>query len=280
MSAADRLRRHWPEYLAESAGLAIFMLAASAFATLIEHPALPLRQAVDAPLARRALMGLAMGGTAIALIYSPLGARSGAHLNPATTLAFWRLGKLHGADAAAYVLAQVIGAFAGMLAAAVALDRYLAAPEVHYVATVPGPWGQLAAFAAEVVITFVLLISVLYVSNHPRRSRFTGVVAGSLVALYITVEAPVSGMSLNPARSLAPAVLAAELDSFWIYLFAPPLGMLLAAVAFVSARGEGAVRCAKLHHHSAARCIFHCRFDESPAGGRRSAGLTARGERS
>ena len=280
MSAADRLRRHWPEYLAESAGLAIFMLAASAFATLIEHPALPLRQAVDAPLARRALMGLAMGGTAIALIYSPLGARSGAHLNPATTLAFWRLGKLHGADAAAYVLAQVIGAFAGMLAAAVALDRYLAAPEVHYVATVPGPWGQLAAFAAEVVITFVLLISVLHVSNHPRLSRFTGVVAGSLVALYITVEAPVSGMSLNPARSLAPAVLAAELDSFWIYLFAPPLGMLLAAVAFVSARGEGAVRCAKLHHHSAARCIFHCRFDESPAGGRRSAGLTARGERS
>jgi aquaporin Z len=271
MPAADRLRRHWPEYLAECAGLAVFMCAASGFATLIEHPSLALRQIVDDPLARRALMGLAMGGTAIALIYSPLGARSGAHLNPATTLAFWRLGKLHGADAAAYVLAQVVGAFAGMLAATVTLDRYLAAPEVHYVATVPGPWGHLAAFAAEVVITFVLLTAVLHVSNHPRLSRFTGVVAGSLVALYITVEAPVSGMSLNPARSLAPAVLAAELGSFWIYLVAPPLGMLLAAVAFVSARGAGGVRCAKLHHHSAARCIFHCRFDEIADGDRRSA---------
>ena len=271
MSAADRLRRHWPEYLAESAGLAIFMIAASGFATLIEHPALPLRHAVGDPLARRALMGLAMGGTAVALIYSPLGARSGAHLNPATTLAFWRLGKLHGADAAAYMVAQVIGAFAGMLAAASVLHHYLAAPEVNYVATVPGPWGYLAAFAAEMAITFVLLTAVLHVSNHPRLSRFTGVVAGSLVALYITVEAPVSGMSLNPARSLAPAVLAEELASFWIYLIAPALGMLLAATAFVSARGAGAVLCAKLHHHSAARCIFHCRFDEMASGDRRSA---------
>jgi glycerol uptake facilitator-like aquaporin len=88
-----------------------------------------LRQMVGDPLVQRALMGLAMRGTAIALIYSPLGARSGAHLNPATTLAFWRLGKLHGAAAAAYVLAQVVGACAGMLAAAFALHGYLAAPE-------------------------------------------------------------------------------------------------------------------------------------------------------
>jgi aquaporin Z len=69
-------------------------------------------------------------------------------------------------------------------------------------------------------------------------------------------------MSLNPARSFAPALLAAELDSLWIYFAAPPLGMLLAAEAYVRTRGPGAVFCAKLHHHTSARCIFDCRFDE------------------
>jgi aquaporin Z len=67
-------------------------------------------------------------------------------------------------------------------------------------------------------------------------------------------------MSLNPARSLGPALLAGELDTFWIYLAAPLAGMLLAADVFVRARSLDAVACAKLHHHTAARCIFHCRF--------------------
>jgi aquaporin Z len=237
------------------------MLAASGFASLIEHPASPLRQAIDDAFVRRALMGLAMGGTAIALIYSPIGARSGAHLNPATTLAFWRLGKIDRGDAAGYVASQVSGAFLGMLVAAIVFGRYLGAPEVHYVATVPGRWGAAVALAAEFAIAFALLTAVLHVSNRPRLSRYTGIVAGTLVALYITVEAPVSGMSLNPARSLAPAILADELSSFWIYLIAPPAGMLTAALVYVRARGAGAVFCAKLHHHNRARCIFNCRFE-------------------
>jgi aquaporin Z len=261
MTPVDRLRRHWPEYLAEATGLGLFMISASAFASLIEHPASPLRQAVSDPLVRRALMGLAMGTTATALIYSPMGTRSGAHLNPATTLAFWRLGKLHRGDALGYVTAQVAGALAGMLVAAVVLRRYIAAPEVRYVATVPGPWGPAVAFAAEIAIAFVLLTVVLHVSNHPQRSRYTGVVAGALVALYITFEAPVSGMSLNPARSLAPALLADELSSYWIYLIAPPAGMLAAALVYARTRGLGAVYCAKLHHPGGARCIFNCRYD-------------------
>jgi aquaporin Z len=262
MMPIARVRRHWPEYLAEAAGLGLFMVAASGFASLIEHPASPLRQAIDGPFTRRMLMGLAMGGTAIALIYSPIGARSGAHLNPATTLAFWGLGKIDGGDAAGYVASQVSGAFLGMLVAVMAFSRYLRAPEVHYVATIPGPWGAAAAFAAELVIAFALLTAVLHVSNHPRLSRYTGIVVGAMVTLYIAVEAPVSGMSLNPARSLAPAILADELSSFWIYLTAPPAGMLAAAVLYVRARGSGAVFCAKLHHHNRARCIFNCRFHQ------------------
>jgi aquaporin Z len=101
---------------------------------------------------------------------------------------------------------------------------------------------------------------VLHVSNHRRWSRYTGLCAGALVCVYIAFEAPVSGMSLNPARSLGPAILTRELDTLWIYGAGPLAGMLLAAEAFVRGRGPDAVRCAKLHHHTTARCIFHCRF--------------------
>ena len=167
---------------------------------------------------------------------------------------------MHGVDAAAYIVAQVVGGAAGIAVASLVLSPWIAAPTVHYVATLPGPWGSLAALGAEIAITFVLMTVVLHVSSHARWSRYTGLCAGALVCLYITVEAPVSGMSLNPARSLGPALLTREFDTLWIYGVGPLTGMLLAAEAFVRGRGLHAVRCAKLHHHTAARCIFHCRF--------------------
>jgi aquaporin Z len=260
MSPLTRLRQHWPEYVMEAVGLGLFMIAAAAFATLLEHPTSPVRAAVPLATPRRVLMGLAMGLTAIALIYSPIGARSGAHLNPATTVTFLKLGRMHAIDAAGYVAAQFAGGMGGILIAAWALAPWIASPSVRYVATVPGEWGAAAAFAAEAVITFVLMTVVLHVSNHPRWSRFTGCCAGLLVAVYITFEAPVSGMSMNPARSLGPALLSGDLDSLWIYFAAPAIGMLSAADLFVRARGAQAVFCAKLHHHTSARCIFHCRY--------------------
>jgi glycerol uptake facilitator-like aquaporin len=112
------LTHHWPEYLMEAAGLGIFMLAACTFATLLEHPASPVRQAISDPILRRLLMGLAMGLTAINLIYSPWGKQSGAHLNPSVTLTFWRLGKVASWDALLYIAAQFVGGMTGVLLAA------------------------------------------------------------------------------------------------------------------------------------------------------------------
>src|SRR5947199_287880 len=85
---------HWPEYLIEATCLGLFMLSVCVFGTLFEHPGSPIRQAIGDPLLRRIPMGLAMGLTAIALIYSPFGKRSGAHMNPAVTLTYARLGKI------------------------------------------------------------------------------------------------------------------------------------------------------------------------------------------
>ena len=95
----DALKNHWPEYLIEGACLGLFMISAFSFGTIFEHPVSRLHQALPNPLIRRFLMGLAMGGTAIAIIYSPWRKQSGAYINPSTTLTFFRLGKIKRYDA-------------------------------------------------------------------------------------------------------------------------------------------------------------------------------------
>jgi aquaporin Z len=259
------LADHWPEYAMEALCLGLFMVSAAGFATLLQHPSSPFAGWTASPLVQRIPMGVAMGATLIAIIYSPLGARSGAHMNPAVTLTFLRLGKIVGTDAGAYVAAQFAGGIAGILAADWLFRGLPAHPAVNYVATVPGQPGPLTAFAAESAISFGMMLMVLGVSNTPRIARFTGLAAGLLVATYITIEAPLSGMSMNPARTLGPALLAHTSGSLWIYFTAPLLGMLTAAELFVRIRGLHRVRCAKLHHPLDVRCIFNCGFMETPA---------------
>jgi aquaporin Z len=243
---------HWPEYAIEAALLAAFMLVACVLGVVLGHPASAAVRAIPDPFARRALFGLAMGTAAICIVYSPAGRRSGAHLNPALTLAYLRLGKLRPMDAAFYAGAQVAGAIAGVLLARALLGDRLAHPEVHFVTTRPGAAGLAVAFAAEAAIAFVLLSVVLAVSSS-RRARWTGACAGALVFLFVTFEAPLSGTSMNPARSLASALAAGELASLWIYLVAPPLGMLAAAAWM---RGKATRACAKLDHAPDVPCIF------------------------
>ena len=125
----------------------------------------------------------------------------------------------------------------------------------------PGPAGPLPAFGAEIAITFVLMLVVLAVSNS-RWQALTGLCAGALVATYIAIEAPVSGMSMNPARTLASAGPAGTFTALWIYFTAPLIGMFLAADVYLAlARGRGAI-CAKVYHHPGARCIFRCGYAE------------------
>ena len=257
---AAALRRHWPEYAIEAALLGAFMVSACVFSVVLEHPASPVRQAVAGGFTRRALMGLAMGATAIAIIYSPWGQRSGAHINPATTLTFFRLGRVEATDAVFYALAQFAGALAGIGLMAVLLPAAVRHPSVDFAATRPGPAGTAAAFAAEAAITFVLITVVLAMTNVPRWNRFTGLAVGACVALFIAFEAPLSGMSMNPARTFGSAAGAMRWDHLWIYFTAPPLGMLLAAEVRLRARGGHSILCAKLHHANARGCIFRCEY--------------------
>lgn len=259
-------RLHWPEYALEAALLGGFMIVACTFGVLLDYPASPLARALPAPLARRAVFGLVMGATVIAIVYSRAGKRSGAHLNPAITLAFLSLGKVRPRDAAAYAAAQALGAVAGVLLAWAALGERLAHPAVHFVTTRPGAAGALPALAGEALVSFGLVSVVLGVSAS-RRAAWTGVCAGVLLALAIALESPISGTSLNPARSLGSALAAGELGDLWIYFLAPPLGTLAAAGVM---RRRAARACAKLRHVPDVPCIF-CGQGQAPAAPRRAA---------
>ncbi len=240
----------------ESAGLGIFMISAGLFTTLLEYPASPVHQSIHFQFVRRMLIGLAMGLTAVGLIYSPWGQQSGAHFNPAVTLSFLWLGKVNPWDALFYVISQTLGGLAGVVLVSFTLQDLFRRPPVSYVATAPGPTGPWPAFAAETGISFALMSTVLFITNRQRLARYTGLFAGALVFLFITFEAPISGMSMNPARSLASALPGGLWDGIWIYLSAPFLGMLVAVALWKLMSPGRTTACAKINHQTQKRCIF------------------------
>lgn len=260
------LRNHWPEYLIEAWGLGAFMVSAGSFATLFFYPESPVHGLIPNGFLRGMAMGVAMGLTAIALIYSPWGKRSGAHMNPAVTLAFFRLGKLAPWDAVFYVLAQFAGGVLGITLVATVLGNPFTQLPVNYIVTMPGRWGVVAALVAEFLMAFGLMSMVLVISNHKRWFQFTGVFAGLMVATYITFVAPISGMSLNPARSFASAFSAHIWTAFWIYYFAPPLAMLAAVEVYLRrTKANPRKLCGKLCPNSETPCIcIPCCCEASP----------------
>jgi aquaporin Z len=154
------------------------------------------------------------------------------------------------------------------------LREAIAHPAVNYVTTRPGEAGLVVAFVAEFGISFILILMVLRISNTAQLARYTPLFAGALVATYITLEAPISGMSMNPARTFGSAAAAQLWTSLWIYFTAPPLGMLAAAEVYRWQKGAHAVLCAKLHHHNDKRCIFRCGYEAAQTRAPQCTGVT------
>ena len=179
-------------------------------------------------------IALAFGLVIAAMVYA-LGHISGAHLNPAVSLAFalsrhfpWRL-------VGAYWAAQLLGA----ITAAFLLRASLGNVADVGATTPSGTAGQ--SFLWEVVLTFFLMLVIMAVATDTRAAGEAAAIAiGATVALDALVGGPVSGASMNPARSLGPALAAAEFDALWVYLLAPLIGAAFGAFAYQFVRGEHA----------------------------------------
>src|SRR5271165_879090 len=157
LGALASLKSHWPEYLMEAGLLGAFMVSACVFGALYEFPHSPVHQAIMSSFLRRLFMGVTMGLTAIAIIYSPWGKQSGAHINPSVTLTFFRLVKIKAWDAIFYIASQFAGAALGVALVALVLGKQVSDPAVRYVVTIPGMSGPWVALLAEFVIALVLM---------------------------------------------------------------------------------------------------------------------------
>lgn len=162
-------------------------------------------------------------GLVVMAMISTFGDVSGAHFNPAVSIAFCAAGRLAPRDLAPYVVGQCAGAFAASLTL-----RALFPTSATLGATLPaGSPGQ--SFVLEMILTAMLVLVILAVSSGSKEKGITaGIAIGSTVALGAMFAGPISGASMNPARSLAPAVVSGRLDQLWVYLAAPVLGALAA----------------------------------------------------
>ena len=141
-----------------------------------------------------------MGATAVLIIHSSMGKRSGAHFNPAITLTYLRLGKISRPDAFFYVLSQFVGGVVGVAVSALLLGRTLASPSVMYAETVPGKYGIGAAFAAEAFMAALLMGVVLWTSNRPSIASWTGYFVISILITFTMLTTSVSDLvSIPPA---------------------------------------------------------------------------------
>jgi len=262
--ASRTLHEHWPEYLIEAWGLGTFMVSASVFTTLLFAPQSPLAGFLPSDSARLAIMGIAMGLTALSIVISPWGRRSGAHINPAFTITFWRLGRVADWDAVFYIGAQFLGGLAGVLLMIPVLGQPFTQTPVRYVVTVPGPRGVEAAFAGELVIALITMVVVLNLGSRPRLAPWTPYAVALLVAIWVTFESPLSGFGMNPARTIASALPADDWTAMWVYIVGPIAGMLGASQLFLWFGGFTNTRlCAKISHTWTFFCA-HARREDNP----------------
>lgn len=259
-TAAEAFAADWRLYIYEGLELAIFMLSACVFTVVLFYPGYAAVQHIPSPALRRSLMGVAMGMTAVLIIHSPMGKRSGAHFNPAITLTYLRLRKIAWWDAVFYVVFQFSGGVFGVWVSALVLGKQLADPGVEFAVTVPGKYGVSGAFAAELFMAALLMAVVLWTSNRPRIAPYTSYCVGMLIGLYILFFAPVSGFSINPARTVGSAVFAHVWTAGWVYFTAPLLGMLASAELYLRSYGADRILCAKLHPDPRYPCPFLCQF--------------------
>lgn len=167
-------------------------------------------------------IAITFGLIVTAMIYS-LGDISGAHLNPAVSIALWVAKKFPGKEILPYVLSQAIGAFI-----ASTILKILFPNNQFLGATMPAG-SEIQSFILELILTFILMFTILSVAfGNSEHSKFTGIVVGGVVLLEAMFAGPICGASMNPIRSISPAVVSGHIEHLWLYVAAPVIGAISA----------------------------------------------------
>lgn len=250
---------HWAEIISEFTGTAMMIFIGLSAVAINFGVGSPMSQFIPDAKIRLLLTAVLFAGGGTAIVYSPLGRRSGGHLNPAVTLLFWLMKKIKTHDAITYMLAQLAGAILGSFLVYKFWGSL--AVSTHLGVTTPGDGtSALTAFSVEVIMTFLLCFLILWMLSAAGWAPYTGLTVGVLVVGLVYFGAGVSGTSINPARSLGPAIVIKFFKSIGIYLTAPFLGSILAATIFNISKKQPYMLCAKIYHSMKYRCIF-CKYD-------------------
>ncbi len=250
---------HWLEWLSECAGTALLLFAVVTAKDWIVRAGPP----VSEIWIRVALVGTVAGLVVIGVAYSPLGRRSGGHLNPAVTVGLAAQRIVGAADTVAYPIAQVVGGIVGV-AAAQLWGPTVSSAAVNWAVIAPAGWlGQPAGAAIEAAATAAQLAVVFGFLSSARWERLAPVAAGVLLAGAIAGLAPISGAGFNPVRGLTPDVIAGVYPAVWIYIAGPLIGTLAAAGIVALRRCQP--RTGKLVHDAAIPCYVRCQLPHVPA---------------
>jgi aquaporin Z len=218
---------HPIEWSCELVGTCILVLGGLSAVTLDFGRGSPVEPVIHSHSFRLLLTGFLFAGTGSLVALSPLGRRSGAHLNPALTFAFWCERHLHRHDLAGYVTSQCLGALLG--AGILRLVWQERAASVRYGVTQPGSGlTALEAAGVEALMTAALVLVVFAFLSSKRTLHLTPFAVWIVIAVLVWQGAPYTGTSLNPARSLGPALVGGDWRDYWVYVLGPLAGATLA----------------------------------------------------
>jgi aquaporin Z len=239
----------WQVFVSELVGTALLVLVGLSLVILMFGEGSPIKGVLPSEGWRRLITGFLLGTTGALIALSPVGARSGAHINPVVTLAFRVMGKLDLRTTLGYVIAQLAGAILGALPL---LAWGSMGRSVAFGATLPGEGYAIeTVLLGEVITTFAMVAGLCVCLGFRRIRPFTPAMFPFLYAVMVYAESPISGTSTNPARSLGPAIVSGQWEGWWIYWVGPLIGSFAACLvcSFLAKR----ITVAKLYHFDSDR---------------------------
>jgi aquaporin Z len=223
------LKSDWKLFAAEAIGTGLLIFFGLSIVILNWGEGSVVAKLIPSEPARRLLTGFMFGTVGCLVTISPVGKFSGAHINPAVTLAFWLRGRIRSGTMFGYIISQLIG---GIIGSIPLLMWGKQGESIEYGITLPGNAGLAAAFTGEIIATACLVIYLYVFIGTKRLRNYTPYGIPILFAILTWAEAAFSGCSVNPATSLGPALIAGNFSDHWVYWVAPTIGVIIVTLFF------------------------------------------------